>query len=71
MLTAPHVECFPVLPRPSCFSQKGAQISFPLLPLHRPEEKSGRADRGGILPAAEREAQDHPCTFFAGTSCLC
>lgn len=55
------------LPSISCFCQKGAQVSFAILPLHCPEEKSGRAECGGILQTAEREAQVHQCTFFIGS----
>lgn len=64
MTTCPQLFTFPSI---SCFWQKGAQVSFASLPLHCPEEKSGRADCGGILQIAEREAQVHQCTFFIGS----
>lgn len=64
MTTCPQLFTFPSI---SCFCQKGAQVSFAILPLHCPEEKSGRPDCGGILQIAEREAQVHQCTFFIGS----
>lgn len=45
------------------FFKERAQISFTILPLHRPEEKSRGLDCGRILPFTEGEAQIHDCRF--------